>query len=152
MGDETRVFNGVDANARWTPLLAPPRLNGQVLNRMLPMLVGLNVDYIRENPGTPSLYRSGIHYVRDRRGAEQWLTIPWVMARRSGDCKSLAAWRAAELRVKAREDARCVWIARRTPQGMLYHVCVARANGRWEDPSLVLGMGWNEPHRVVKIF
>jgi hypothetical protein len=54
----------------------------------------------------PRLYKSGIHYERER-GTEEWLDIPTVLEGGSykgefpgpwGDCEDLACWRVAELR------------------------------------------------------
>jgi hypothetical protein len=84
----------------------------------------------------PPLYKCGIRYHHPI-GPERWWTIPEVVRHGYADCKSLAAWRAAELReqgvfatpvaVKKRED--------------LVHVVVKMPDGSVEDPSRILGMG-----------
>lgn len=143
----SRCFN-VGAGAKWAPLVVPPELNGQVLERFLDLLTGLDEDYLRDNPQTPPMYSSKLQYVRDPPGREQWLTVPWVLAREAGDCKSLCAWRAAEIRVRG-GYAKAVWSAKKTNNGILFHVRVDKGPGpdgrpRIEDPSLILGMGWGE--------
>lgn len=84
----------------------------------------------------PWLYKSGIRYRRDKR--EEWTNAATVLHRRWGDCEDLSAYRAAELRVRAGEPARCV-VKRTGPRTL--HVLVRRADGRIEDPSRKLGMG-----------
>ena len=130
----------VPASARWAPLIVPPRLSGPVLDRLLPALVGLNEDWLRQTPRAPDLYRSGVRYQAEPMGQEQWLTIPFVLRQGFGDCEDLACWRTAELRVRYNERAVAVWSGRRTPRGLLYHIRVRRGNGAIEDPSFLLGM------------
>ena len=126
-------------SATWSPTFMPEKLNGSALEHLLPALVGLNENFLKTHQQTPLLYSSGVRYMAEPRGQEKWLTIPFVLKQRFGDCEDLSAWRAAELRVRG-ENAKCVWTYRKTPRGNLYHIRVQRGNGMIEDPSLLLGM------------
>jgi hypothetical protein len=89
----------------------------------------------REGRPLPPIYASGVRY--DRRDAsERWQLPTETMARRRGDCEDLAAWRAAELRVRG-ERAR-VGVRRTGPR--VLHAVVVRGDGSIEDPSKRLGM------------
>lgn len=92
----------------------------------------------------PLLYQSGVYYRRDKCADtgctyryEDW-TVPSLVYRVGfGDCKKLAVWRAAELRLRSKERARPV--AYQVRPGLI-HVVVRRGNGSIEDPSKILGM------------
>lgn len=87
--------------------------------------------------GLPRLYRSGVRYHREGVGREEWQNAEQVLVAGAGDCEDLAAYRAAELRVREGEPAR----ARVYRSGLgKWHAIVQRADGRIEDPSRVLGM------------
>ena len=115
------------------------------LSVALEALVSLNRVYLRTHPSAPRIYEAGIQYLRDADGknqdmpeAELWLTIPDCLASGGADCKVLAAYRVAELREREGElGARCA-VIRTGPQS--WHVAVIRADGRSEDPSIILGM------------
>lgn len=124
---------------------------------LLNALVRINLDLMNEAAARgrpfPELYRSGVRYEREAAAPgrldaagkparlEEWRTIPAVLARGSGDCEDLAAWRTAEL-LAAGADAR-VMLVRRPPipgrRGLL-HILVWAPWGQ-EDPSVALGMG-----------
>lgn len=144
----------------WAPLVVPPRITPEVIERMLELLVALDCDYLREHPRTPLLYRSGVRYVKEPPGEEKWLTVPWCLQQLAKpsqpvDCEDLACWRAAELRVRFGEQATPFWTARVLPRGRMYHIQVRREDGSIEDPSAVLGMGggfasrWGATSRIV---
>lgn len=116
-------------------------LNLAVLHVLLAALVAVNRIWLRTVPGIPSIYRSGIRYVRDRPGHEDWCDCLQVLEQGFADCKSFAAWRVAELRENG-IPARCeVKEPRLLPNGMLlYHIRVRWPNGHIEDPSIALGM------------
>lgn len=127
---------------KWAPLVVPEKITGRVLDHLLGALTAMDEDYLREHPKLPDLYNSGVRYKREKPGEEKWLTIPWVMLQKNGDCEDLACWRAAELRVRYGEaEAMPIWSVRKTAKGALYHIRVRRASGRIEDPSALLGMG-----------
>lgn len=126
----------------WAALVVPPDLDGQYLEEFCEFLTRLNERFLRAHPETPFLYKSGAFY---RLQPEYWLSVPWAIhAVRMGvglDCKSLSAWRVAELRVRFNEPrARCVWTAYPTTDKVVYHVWVQRGDGSFEDPSANLGM------------
>lgn len=114
------------------------------LNLCLEFLIEINRAYLRDHPAK-SLYRSGVVYGR----TDEWDSIPAVIQRGYGDCKSLTAWRIAELRERG-EECRPVfrWVRRRNGSKG-FHILVAIAHKGsseplWEDPSKTLGMGSNE--------
>ena len=119
-------------------LTEPARL--EALAHLLEALTLVNVAWLREQPGAPWLYESGVRYEEEPPGRDEWQDIPETIKRREGDCEDLACWRLAELRVRSLEDARpfvkCSVYGPRT----VYHVAVRRSDGRIEDPSRVLGM------------
>lgn len=127
-------------------LVTPLDFSEESVQRLLDLLLELDLDYLREHPDTPLLYQSGVRYlyeVPDR--AEQWLSVPWLRlnARRPdvlADCKGLSCWRAAELRLRG-EDARPTCHSRRIAGRVVVHVRVVRGDGSLEDPSAALGMG-----------
>lgn len=109
-----------------------------MLKGMIEGLCKANVAWLRIK-GAPGIYESGVRYKPEMK-AEDWLTIPFIIKRGYGDCEDLAAWRAAELRVKgiaAKPDIR----ARKMPNGAWRaHAIVRLPDGSVEDPSAKLGM------------
>lgn len=137
-------------NKPWTPLFIPPELSGAMLDCLLPALVCVNKNWLSKFPDTPALYDSGVRYLAEPEGEEKWLSIPFNLLAMAGDCEDLACWRAAELQMLG-ENANPIWSAHKTPgDGMLYHIQVRRADGRVEDPSYILGMGWED--RYTRIY
>ena len=108
--------------------------------RLLWALIDINVDYLQRHPGTPALYQSGVRYQEQAFdvGQEDWHEIPAALIAKKTDCKVLAAWRIAELRVRG-IDAR-PFILRQGREKFGYHVVVKWPDGRLEDPSKILGM------------
>ena len=110
------------------------------LVHLLEALSGINQAWLVEHPSTPWLYHSGVRYVEEPGGVDQWRDIPETLARGIGDCEDLACWRLAELRARLGEAAiPFVKLTRAAPR-TLYHIAVTRANGTLEDPSRLLGM------------
>lgn len=121
---------------------SPSEENSDVLSILLDCQVRLNRAYIRSH-AVPALYRSGVRYGR----TEKWYQIPSMIYMGYADCKSLAPWLIAEyleqgipaspvFRFDYREDG----------SGELdFHILVHRHDtNEFEDPSRILGMGWNE--------
>lgn len=110
-----------------------------VLCELVEALARIDQLYLRHHPRTPSIYKSGIVYGR----TQDWITIPACIDRGYADCKSVTAWRLAELRMRGL-SARPVhrWV-RRTDGAKDYHILVQHPD-KWEDPSKILGMGKNE--------
>ncbi len=112
-----------------------------VLRHLLEALIEANVAYLEARPETPWLYESGVTYEEERFDRDDWNDIPETLVVKVGDCEDLAAWRIAELRMRAHEDARPHVTFDQRGARVTYHVTVRRADGRIEDPSRVLGMG-----------
>ena len=116
-------------------------LSRRALAHMLECLFRIDVDYLRAHPETPPLYQSGVRYMEEPPGQEDWQDIPTSIRMGISDCEDLACWRAAELVVRQNIAARPVFIERRRPNGSyLYHILVRYPDGRIEDPSKILGM------------
>ncbi len=105
-------------------------------------LFNVNCDYLEAYRNVPWLYQSGIYYESPALDCgDVWSDIPMLIARRYGDCKSLACMLAAQLWVYAGISAtpfvRRKWLDDGTS---LYHVVVRMPDGAIEDPSWKLGM------------
>jgi hypothetical protein len=117
-----------------------------VLQFLLEALTMADVAYLLDNPRTPDLYESGVRYLQEPDGRDEWQDIPDTLARRNGDCEDLACWRVAELRVRYGEPNATRAISVSTlldSKGQpvtMYHITVVRQNGAHEDPSRKLGM------------
>lgn len=111
------------------------------LQILLFALVAVNEEYLRNHPEAPMLYDSGVRYMEEPPGQEDWQDIPTCLKMRAGDCEDLACWRVAELRVRYGIAAKPTFKCMERPNGgMLYHIQVELPDGRKEDPSRVLGM------------
>ena len=98
----------------------------------------LNRQYLRHNPTTPLLYKSGVVYQREPEAIrEEFATIPQVLRQGWGDCDDLAPWRSAELAELHGIDALPDVL---NPRPGLYHIIVRYPDGHTEDPSRILGM------------
>lgn len=117
------------------------RQSNRQLQILLLALVAANEEYLRIHPEAPMLYESGVRYMEEPPGQEDWQDIPTCLKMRAGDCEDLACWRVAELRVRHGVMAKPVFSCKERPNGgMLYHIQVQLPDGRKEDPSRVLGM------------
>ncbi len=129
---------------------------------LLNWLAGVNARILRENPGLPGLYQSGVVYKRE--SEETWSDYINLIAQGWEDCDSLAAARAGELVARGANALRKgdggyaeakrrrlstipaeVFLRTRAPIDVpgLYHCLVRyRVAGRWhlDDPSARLGM------------
>lgn len=131
--------------------------NAYTLHALLDCMVKINVQYLREHPNTPPLYKSGVRYGRTviwepipalyLPNKQRWFGRFWTPfgasgGRKIGDCKSLATARIAELIVagrKARPEFR--FLDRPDKSGYLdFHILLFTDNGYEEDPSRILGM------------
>ena len=115
----------------------------QILLSLLNALIALNRHYLRWHPDTPQLYRSGVRYRREPKGAEKWTTIPVILRKGHADCEDLVGWRVSELNhwgIAARPSF--TW--RTIGNTRTYHILVFLPSGVTEDPSRILGMGWDE--------
>jgi len=115
----------------------------RALQILLWTLIRLDELYLAWHPETPLLYSSGVRYIREEWGYEQWIPIPNVLRQGGADCEDLAAWRVAELRVRG-IPARPMWSNWQgvRPDGekfTMYHIKVWTPYGV-DDPSKRLGM------------
>lgn len=101
------------------------------LEFVLTGLVALDVG-IMKRYSLPPLYKSGVRYHED---GNRWRHALDVLHKGAADCKSLAAYRAAELLVRGR-DARVI-VHRSGPHTLHARVLT---DGVIEDPSRRLGM------------
>lgn len=114
----------------------------------------------------PPLYASGVRYLEDPPGREDWCDCLRVLKKKTGDCDQLTAWRVGELRAmdvpcepvlkwqwiprdvflemqKSAAD-RKKWAKQLGDQAGVWMVhCLVRYldDGSIEDPSKILGMG-----------
>ena len=112
--------------------------NALALQALLEALVAVNRVYLRRYPKTRKLYDAGVRYGRTL----VWDSVPDLLTRRYGDCKSLTAMRVAEIREASGDKAaRPVFRFMVNPQtGQKdFHILIARGKD-WEDPSRKLGM------------
>ena len=129
---------------------------------LLNWLARTNARILRENPGLPGVYQSGVVYKRET--TETWSDYINLLAQGWEDCDSLAAARAGELLARGYQalgpgdggykEARRLRLRRiqaevflrtrsRPDEPGLYHCLVRyRVGGRWylDDPSARLGM------------
>jgi len=84
------------------------------------------------------LYKSSVRY---EMMPSTWRDIPTCLMEGTADCKSLVAWRLAELRLKGEYAAVAHFVVqRRKNNHAIFHVQVKRASGAIEDPSKRCGM------------
>lgn len=108
--------------------------NAVVLRHLLECLTAINVEYLQRHP-TRSIFQAGVRYGR----TFEWDSIPAVIRRGYGDCKSLSAWYCAELRLRG-EKCRPIFKMFPSSYGAPnFHIWVATSEGE-VDPSAKLGM------------
>jgi hypothetical protein len=113
-------------------------LPSQVL-ALVALLADLDLAWLRAHPEAPPLYESGVRPSADGPPPETWLAAPWILAgHRPADCKALAAWRAAELRLRGEPAGVEVTRAADALGVVRYHLLVRRASGALEDCQAVL--------------
>lgn len=92
-------------------------------------LIAANLIYLVRFPRTPPLYLSGVRYVE----TPVWKDVPALLRSGFGDCKSLVAWRIAELRNAGR--AAFVHVILSSDLGRdTFHITARTIEGV-EDPS-----------------
>jgi hypothetical protein len=111
------------------------------LAEMLRTLTVIDSLYLIAHPETPPLYKSGVRYMEEPPGQEDWQDISTCLRIGYGDCEDLACWRAAELNVRYKIAAWPFFREYKRPDGSyLYHIMVQYPDGRIGDPSKHLGM------------
>lgn len=120
---------------------AERELSRRTLGIMLDCLFEIDRLYLRTHPKTPLIYRSGVRYMEEPPGQEDWQDVPTCLRMGIADCEDVSCWRAAELNERFGIAARPFFRESRRPDGgYLYHVVVRYPDGRIEDPSKILGM------------
>lgn len=119
-------------------------LSNEILDELFEMWTRIAERWIRRDRTIPMLYQSNVRYYACPFWEGPWLDPKTAAARGWADCKSLACWRAAELRVHYGIQARCRYERRLVTHGKvtedLIHVFVEYPDGRTEDPSRETGM------------
>ena len=114
-------------------------------------LAAENEIYLLADPTIPLLYESGVVYWDPDPHLEvPWMNAPAAMNNRSADCKTLAAWRKAELWIRYRIKSIVVIVEYLVGADRIFHVLLLRAkkpnedvdplDAIEEDPSAKLGM------------
>lgn len=128
----------------------------RALDRWLEALTQQDLDYLREHPETPRLYDSGVRYFHEGI-VDEYFDIPEALHETIADCKTLAAWLAAEYRFRGIDlGARCTkkFAEVDDPDAgrlLLYHVLTLRSDGSTEDPSRVLGMNVDDVDGFIPV-
>lgn len=119
-----------------------PVENAQVLEKMVELLIDIDLIHLKHHPQTPLLASADFGVVYGR--TVEWMSIPSMYLAGYADCKSLASMRIAEIRNKGRV-ARPVFRFRQNDRGGTdYHILVQTAVNSFQDPSKELGMGQDE--------
>ena len=130
----------------------PLRSRLVILRRYLDALAQANIEYLLQNPKTPSLYDIAPSYEIKKRpfSLDSWYDIPTILQKRSGDCKDFSAARVAELYlnfpgqpVGFHIKTQKVWDPTKRDELIVYHIQIEGFHrGRFirEDPSKLLGM------------
>lgn len=105
---------------------------GQIAETM----IAANLIWLKKNPHTPELYKSGVKYKAD---SDLWGDIPTTIQSGFGDAQELVCWRIAELRAKGIPAKVYILVLKDGPIGTV-HLQVALPNGDKEDPAHKLGM------------
>jgi hypothetical protein len=111
---------------------------GQAVKALLDCLSDIWAAQLRRKP-LPPLYSTGVRYEREP-NAGQWEDFkpPYrTFEDGFGDCDDLVLWRVAELKAKG-ERASVQCLVKADPTGLKMHVRVRRADGREEDPSVLV--------------
>jgi len=121
-----------------------------ILRLRVETLAAENEFFLLEYPTLPLLYESGVVYFDPDPNSEvPWMNALAVLNNRSADCKSLAAFRKAELWIRYRIKSVVEIVEYVTPTGSIFHVLLRRAtnpgeevgpHSPTEDPSTKLGM------------
>lgn len=111
-----------------------PEERPHLVATLVEALAEINLLFLQRHQA-PALERSGVAY----KEGGPWRDIPRLLATREGDCRSLVAWRLAELRIMGRPASLRV-LLEAGPYRDRMHLQVVSDQGI-EDPSVLLGMG-----------
>jgi hypothetical protein len=108
-------------------------------------LVKHNCLWLVTHPETPSIYAHPIVYREDPHG-EVWRDLASIWRYGSGDCEDLTCARVAEYRHAGIAAKPILKKSKLSVSGWkdVYHAVVHLPDGRFEDPSLALGMSGHE--------
>ncbi len=116
--------------------------NAITLRALLDALIATDLAYLRFHKA-PKLYNSGVRYGR----TDEWLRIPNVMRNGFADCKSLSAWKCAELTLQGYQARPVFRFQPRARSGIPdFHILIqtdspeAKTDKGWMCPSRRLGM------------
>jgi hypothetical protein len=102
----------------------------ETLRVCLDALTTIDRLYLRAHPETPSIYDSGVQYVEEPDGAEDWQDVPTCLRMGIADCEDLACWLAAELIERHGLDVKADFTKQVLPDGRtLYHIVVRLPDG-----------------------
>lgn len=107
-------------------------------------LAQINLEYRRQNPGTPRLYSFRPKYIVKQRpmGVDEFSDLPTLIKYRSGDCKDFVAARLSELWQDGILQATPFITMKRIGNIDCWHVVIS-VGPNIEDPSANLGMPEN---------
>jgi hypothetical protein len=109
--------------------------NAAALEVLLAGLCALNRIWLQCYPNTPPLSATPVYYER----TVVWDTIPALLSRGFGDCKSLTACEVAEFREQG-FWCRPVFRFQGDPSAIMFHILIMLEDGTWKDPSAERGM------------
>jgi hypothetical protein len=105
-------------------------MSDAILAVMLEALFQADRIWLQHHPETPDLYDSGVRYVEEPEGAEDWQDISTCLRMGIADCEDLACWLAAELDVRYGVPARPAFEKQVLADGrVLYHIIVRLPDG-----------------------
>ncbi len=99
-------------------------------------LVGVDEIILRDNPGLPPVYASGVKY--KLKPHRVWRYPNEIIGDGWADCEGLTGWRVAELRVSGADPGAKPFVYKTGKRR--WHAVVGRSDGWIEDPSIVCGM------------
>ncbi len=113
----------------------------EALAAMLEGLTAIDVMYLQRHPETPDIFKSGVRYMEEPPGQEEWQDVPTTLRLKYGDCEDLASWLAASMFVKQGVKAPAIYSSKKLPSGaVLYHIRNRFPTGEIFDVSKALGM------------
>lgn len=119
--------------------------SARALLQLLGALCAINLEQLRDLK-LPPLYASGVKYVTEPPGVEDWQDAFTTYRRGFGDCEDLTPWRVAELLLQGIPARPVVRVFPPTPARHVWywHIAVKHRDEQVEDPSRILGMGSRE--------
>ena len=132
------------------------RASEMYLDIQLDALIAMDMLWLRLNPKTPKIRRSGVRYYHEGI-RDEWLDCGAALHDHVIDCKGAAAWDVAELRASGEDPGahttkKFVEVVDPTVgKLLLYHVLTERGDGRVIDISRELGMGGIEPDGYMPV-